>query len=602
MEYQSLQKSKGPIRKRKCTDIFCLIIFLSFVVFTAIISIHAYLNGDLKRVARVIDSDQKPCGEAEREDYPYIYINDPYSVKFYRNTICLKECPKTDDQTVECFPNEDIKSCSDVKVRASHSLVSRLCVPNSKSLANLVKKGMNLSYIQEGIEDLSETWPILIAGFFIGIVVLIIYICLMRYCTKCFVYLMIFSVLVGLILLGIFCWREHNNILNENADVARIKNDPSSSDTDVSEEESTEFGKEQAKRWKTWAIILWVVAGLFLIFILLLCSRISMAADVLASAAEFVQSEPSVFIIPFIFFILLLLIILWWIPTFAYLSSCGTNTPDPKSIFMNVKWSTTTRVYIGVMIFALLWYVSFNLSQETFSIAAMSASWYFERNDKSNISAFTGISWAFTYHIGTIAFGSFLIALLWAIQMILAYIYQKLKESGSDSTTLGFIVKCAACFVACFERLIKFINKHAYIETVLRNLNFCAAAGKCVSVIANNFLRFGILSGLANLFLFLGDLIISCSTTFITYFMIKGYAKAKNIEIDTIIPLLVVFLSTLSACLIFSYVYDVTADTLLHCLILDEEDGVIDGAIGGSGNCPEMLKQTVNKHIDPNVK
>ena len=418
---------------------------------------------------------------------------------------------------------------------------------------------------------------------------------------------MIIAVLVGLILLGVFCWMEYRTILNENADVQKIENDPNNTqdpndpNAKTEEENSTEFGKNKASKWKTWAIILWVVAGLFFLFILLLCGRIAMASDVLESAGEFVQSQPSVFFIPFLFFILLIILVLWWIPTFAYLSSCGENSPDPKSIFMNVSWSTSIRVYVGVMIFAILWYVSFNLSQETFSIAAMVASWYFERHNGTNISVFTGIGWAFTYHVGTLAFGSFLIALLWMIQLILAYVYQKLKESGAENTSVGFMVKCAACFVACFERLVKFINKHAYIETVLRNLNFCAAAGKCVAVITSNFLRFGVLAGLSSLFLFLGNVLISCITTFLTHLMLKGYAKSQNVEIDTIFPLVTVFLITMVVCLIFSYIYDVTADTLLHCVILDEEDGVIDGAIGSgaSSNCPEVLKKTLNKHIDP---
>jgi len=192
------------------------------------------------------------------------------------------------------------------------------------------------------------------------------------------------------------------------------------------------------------------------------------------------------------------------------------------------------------------------------------------------------------------AFGSLLIAILWFIQLILQYIYQKLKEVGQENTTVGFMVKCAMCFVACFERTIKFINKHAYIEIALRNINFCSAASKCLEVTSTNFLRFGVLSGLTGLFLFLGNLMISCLTTFIMVFIIRWYATSKDLEIDTLAPHLVIFLIVFFICKIFSHVFEISSDTLLHCYIYDEEDGNVDGFIGA--NCPNKLKETIDKH------
>ena len=591
---------KGPIRTRKCTDVCCLIIFLLFIGLVAVVSVFSYIEGDMDNVAQVIDSDQKICGQGDRKNFPYIYVNDPFSLKFYENTVCVSACPSSDNQRVSCFPNNDIKKCDDIHVRASVLLASRLCVPKVKQIANSVKMAVNLSYIQESIEDLREVWPMIVLGVFIGMIVLALYICIMRICTKCFVFTILILVFVGLLLLGFFCWREYKTLLNSNADFAKVNNDsstnadPNDPNTNIEEENSTEYGQSQAKKWKIAAIVLWVLSGIFLICSLLLCGRIQLAADILSSSSEFVQSETSVFLIPVMYTFLLIVLLCWWFPTFFMLASMGEMSPDPKSVFMNVDWSKTTITLLGLFIFALCWFVSFNFSQETFSIAAMAASWYFERFDSSNVGAFTTICWSFSYHIGTLAFGSFLIALLWFIQLILQYVYQKLKEVGGENTTTGFLLKCAMCFVACFERTIKFFNKHAYIEVALRNINFCSAAAKCLEVTASNFLRFGVLSGLSGLFLFLGNLVISCGTTFIMFFIIKWYANARDLEIDTIAPHLVIFFIVLSICIIFSHVFEISADTLLHCYIYDEEDGNVDGFIGA--NCPNKLKETIDKH------
>ena len=44
----------------------------------------------------------------------------------------------------------------------------------------------------------------------------------------------------------------------------------------------------------------------------------------------------------------------------------------------------------------------------------MAASWYFS-DDKDGIYFLTGFFWAYTYHLGSLAFGSLLIAILWVI-------------------------------------------------------------------------------------------------------------------------------------------------------------------------------------------
>ena len=215
-------------------------------------------------------------------------------------------------------------------------------------------------------------------------------------CSKIFVYVLVFLVLIGLIALGGFCWQKHQKILNDNADIYKMRKNgsvinPNNASAAISEENSSDYGVNQSNKWKNSAIILWVVAGIYFLLILLLCSRINLAANILESTAEFVQDEPTVFLIPVIFTVALLGLIIFWLPTISMLSSVGEVSTENRTIFINIKWETSTRVYMWVLLFALLWGISFNFSQETFSIAAMSSSWYFERTDKKNVSSFTVI-------------------------------------------------------------------------------------------------------------------------------------------------------------------------------------------------------------------
>ena len=47
----------------------------------------------------------------------------------------------------------------------------------------------------------------------------------------------------------------------------------------------------------------------------------------------------------------------------------------------------------------------------------------------------------FRYHLGTVAFGSFIIALIQFIRMILHYIEKKLKKNGGDNKMIEICLK-----------------------------------------------------------------------------------------------------------------------------------------------------------------
>ena len=59
----------GPPRERKCTDILCALLCVLFVGLIIVISIWAYKEGDLNKIAMPFDSDGNPCNQGDRKDY-----------------------------------------------------------------------------------------------------------------------------------------------------------------------------------------------------------------------------------------------------------------------------------------------------------------------------------------------------------------------------------------------------------------------------------------------------------------------------------------------------------------------------------------------------
>ena len=43
---------------------------------------------------------------------------------------------------------------------------------------------------------------------------------------------------------------------------------------------------------------------------------------------------------------------------------------------------------------------------------------------------------------------------------------------------LEYIMMCLQCFMWCLEKIMKFINKHAYIITAIYSFPFCKATRK----------------------------------------------------------------------------------------------------------------------------
>lgn len=235
-----------------------------------------------------------------------------------------------------------------------------------------------------------------------------------------------------------------------------------------------------------------------------------------------------------------------------------------------MEWKSWNRIAIYYSVWALIWFISFIISCNSFIISTLCVFWYFGRHEHTFIHLPTAVFWSQTYNLGTLAFGSFLVALLWVILFIFNYIYKKLKDYGKNKE--ANCLKCIICFVSCFERLLRYLNKHIYIEVAIRSTNYCTSAARAYDILTSNFVRFAILSGLVDLFLILGSLLISIITTLIGYLMIKLHEKSFNVEIETSFPLVLIFLIAFCVTLIFNHVFEVTADTMLHCYVIDEEE------------------------------
>merc|ERR1719217_1724591 len=97
--------------------------------------------------------------------------------------------------------------------------------------------------------------------------------------------------------------------------------------------------------------------------------------------------------------------------------------------------------------------------------------WYFFRRDeamRSRMPLLMSLCRTLRYHLGSILFGSFIVALIQLIRIIMSVIDQQTKRLQDSNKLLKLAIKCAQVCLYCFEKTVKFITNYCYIYIAMQ--------------------------------------------------------------------------------------------------------------------------------------
>lgn len=215
------------------------------------------------------------------------------------------------------------------------------------------------------------------------------------------------------------------------------------------------------------AYALWGAAGVFAALTLCCLSRIRLAVAIMKVTSQFIYRTPSTLLLPIIFFVLVLGWLLFWVFLAVYITSVGSPAPrDPPLQFLTTMvWSKQTQYIFLYHLFGGLWVNAFLIGCFQFIIAAACCTWYFSftSDTTGSGSVMAGIKWILIYHMGSIAFGSFIIALVQFIRIIFEYYRKQMESANKENKVVKCLLCCTSYLLACLDRCIKFITKNAYI-------------------------------------------------------------------------------------------------------------------------------------------
>lgn len=147
------------------------------------------------------------------------------------------------------------------------------------------------------------------------------------------------------------------------------------------------------------------------------------------------------------------------------------------------------------------------------SVTVIRSIYIFRNKANLNSPICTSFYNVWRYHLGTIAFGSFVIAVVQLIRALFKAIEYATRDPTNQVTQVMSTI-CQCC-LGCFENLLQYLTRNAYIETAIRGYPFCTAGRKAFSILSSNALRVFAINSVGDFVLLLGKAFIVAITVLI---------------------------------------------------------------------------------------
>lgn len=225
------------------------------------------------------------------------------------------------------------------------------------------------------------------------------------------------------------------------------------------------------------------------------------------------------------------------------------------------------------MIFGLFWIVAFNQAKTAFIAMVSATSYYFDSNPErdGNASVCLGFKLAYMNHVGSLALGSFIIALVQFVRIVIMTIVEQAAKTHGENKVTRCILNCANCCLACIEKVCDYINQAAYAYMAVSGDNFCVAAWNGFLLNLKHILKFAWANTLANIFVMMGKIGLCVLNCFSCYMIMKYYTKDLD-EISSLIgPMAIVGGITYLAANVILGLFDEVVLALMTCLAIDSD-------------------------------
>ncbi len=226
----------------------------------------------------------------------------------------------------------------------------------------------------------------------------------------------------------------------------------------------------------------------------------------------------------------------------VYLVSAAEFTATSSDYFSWVgSYTDYALIRFYCFVFGTLWVQAFIGAVSIFVVASACCLWYYSHAPGAELSMpiWRSYKMVFRYHLGSLAFGALLLAIVQFIQFMVELMKKQAQASGAQNKCTEYLFKCLTCFMACLECIVKFINTNAYIQIALRGKNFCYAAKDGFEIVWSNPVRFSVVGGIGAVIMLLGKLMVASITAGAFYCLITFVADIRKNYLSPILQVVV---------------------------------------------------------------
>lgn len=481
-------------------------------------------------------------------------------------------------------------------------------------------------YAELVFSDLTESWPHILIGLLIAMLVSLLWIVLLRWLVGVMVWLtlVLFAGLFGFSCY--YCYTRYYELKGRNV--------------------TSEFGLSQAfmlnfehyltlkQTWLAFGCTSATLLLIFLVIVIILAKRICIAIELIKEGSKAIGKMAMVLFWPIFPFFLQIGVVAYWVTSALYIGSMGQkeyykgNYSDIEEVirerdidallhrvpcdpndttlgdlcefvkYGGTQYTTPMQIY---MLFMFFWLMNFVVALGQMTLAGAFASYYWAFNKDKDMPAtpvLSSLGRSLRYHMGSLAFGSLIIALVQLVRSFLEYIDRKLKSS--ENKVAKFILKCLKCCFWCLEKLLKFINKNAYILIAIYGRSFCTATKDAFMLIMRNILRTFVLDKVSDFIMFISKLMVTGAVAVGSYFwferripLLDDFVPDLNFRL---VPVIILVIGTYLVVSCFFNVYDMGVDTLFLCFLEDLERN--DGSPEKPYYMSKGLQKLLRKDLD----
>jgi hypothetical protein len=319
------------------------------------------------------------------------------------------------------------------------------------------------------------------------------------------------------------------------------------------------------------------ITAIYFFLLIFLFLRIRNAVGIIKEASKSIAYLPQLVILPLGLSVLLTGLAAWWITVSVFLFSYGTPMIDGYAV--RYKLSTATQGVFAYHVFGGLWIANFLIAFEYMVVASCIASWYWSRKKRFNIFGFPiwkAIIRVLLYHTGTIAFGSLIVAIIQFIRLLFEKLVREMEQAHKQGKIVRGLIWYVRTVLWIFEKIVKFINKQAYIQTAMYGTSFICAARDGMALVMRNPIQIGVITTMANIVLFVTRLAIAFLTAIFAYalssqtsFLIDDSAS-NPINSPILVGFIAFFIGFLVGSL-FMVILETAIDTITQCYLIDME-------------------------------